>query len=107
MQVPVILGGAALLSLSIIGRVIALMAMLSVIGVDSDQAVIFAASDAAQADVIFTSVLKKVGHSLVLALQGTLDGTAVHLVPVFGPVLTAAPATAATTATQTSESTQS
>lgn len=46
------------------------------VGVDSDQAAIFAASDAAQADVIFTSVLKKVGHSLVLALQGTLDGTA-------------------------------
>ena len=46
------------------------------VGVDSDQAAIFAATDQAQADVIFTSVLKKVGHSLYLALQGTLDGTA-------------------------------
>ena len=46
------------------------------VGVDSDQATIFADSDQAQADVIFTSVLKKVGHSLYLALQGTLDGTA-------------------------------
>jgi len=46
------------------------------VGVDSDQATIFAASDTAQADVIFTSVLKKVGASLVIALKGTLDGTA-------------------------------
>ncbi|WP_395813422.1 BMP family protein [Devosia sp.] len=46
------------------------------VGVDSDQATIFAASDPAQADVIFTSVLKKVGASLVIALKGTLDGTA-------------------------------
>ena len=46
------------------------------VGVDSDQATIFADSDKAQADVIFTSVLKKVGHSLYLALQGTLDGSA-------------------------------
>ncbi len=46
------------------------------VGVDSDQATIFAASDPAQADVIFTSVEKKVGKSLYLALQGTLDGTA-------------------------------
>ena len=44
------------------------------VGVDSDQATIFAASDAAQADVIFTSVEKKVGESLYLALKGTVDG---------------------------------
>lgn len=46
------------------------------VGVDSDQAAIFADSDPAQADVIFTSVLKKVGHSLYLALEETLAGTA-------------------------------
>jgi basic membrane protein A len=46
------------------------------VGVDSDQATIFAATDQAQADVIFTSVEKKVGDSLFLALQQTLDGTA-------------------------------
>ena len=45
------------------------------IGVDSDQAAIFAASDPAQADVIFTSVEKKVGESLYLALKATVDGT--------------------------------
>lgn len=45
------------------------------VGVDSDQATIFAASDPAQADVIFTSVEKKVGESLFLALKGTIDGT--------------------------------
>ncbi|UJW84998.1 BMP family lipoprotein [Devosia sp. SL43] len=45
------------------------------VGVDSDQATIFAASDQAQADVIFTSVEKKVGESLFLALQGTIDGS--------------------------------
>lgn len=45
------------------------------IGVDSDQATIFAASDPAQADVIFTSVEKKVGESLYLALKGTIDGS--------------------------------
>jgi basic membrane protein A len=46
------------------------------VGVDSDQATIFAASgDQAQADVIFTSVEKKVGESLYLALKGTIDGT--------------------------------
>lgn len=45
------------------------------IGVDSDQATIFAASDQAQADVIFTSVEKKVGESLYLALKGTIDGS--------------------------------
>ncbi|MBC7737649.1 MAG: BMP family ABC transporter substrate-binding protein [Candidatus Saccharibacteria bacterium] len=45
------------------------------IGVDSDQASIFAASDPAQADVIMTSVEKKVGESLFLALKGTIDGT--------------------------------
>lgn len=46
------------------------------VGVDSDQAEIFAETDPAQADVIFTSVLKKVGDSLYTALQQTLDGTA-------------------------------
>lgn len=45
------------------------------VGVDSDQATIFAATDPAQADVIFTSVEKKVGESLFLALKGTIDGT--------------------------------
>ena len=45
------------------------------VGVDSDQATIFAATDQAQADVIFTSVEKKVGQSLFLALKGTIDGT--------------------------------
>lgn len=46
------------------------------VGVDSDQATIFAGSDPAQADVIFTSVLKKVGNSLHQALKATIDGTA-------------------------------
>lgn len=46
------------------------------VGVDSDQATIFAATDPAQADVIFTSVEKKVGESLYLALKATIDGTA-------------------------------
>jgi basic membrane protein A len=45
------------------------------VGVDSDQAAIFAATDPAQADVIFTSVEKKVGQSLFLALKGIIDGT--------------------------------
>lgn len=45
------------------------------VGVDSDQAAIFAATDPAQAEVIFTSVEKKVGQSLYLALKGTIDGT--------------------------------
>lgn len=45
------------------------------VGVDSDQAAIFATTDAAQADVIFTSVEKKVGRSLYLALKGTIEGT--------------------------------
>ncbi|MBN9315858.1 MAG: BMP family ABC transporter substrate-binding protein [Devosia sp.] len=45
------------------------------VGVDSDQAAIFAVTDPAQADVIFTSVEKKVGESLYLALKGTIDGT--------------------------------
>ena len=46
------------------------------VGVDSDQAEIFAPTDPAQADVIFTSVEKKVGESLYTALVQTLDGTA-------------------------------
>ena len=45
------------------------------VGVDSDQATIFAPTDPAQADVIFTSVEKKVGESLFLALKGTIEGT--------------------------------
>lgn len=48
------------------------------VGVDSDQAEIFAETDPAQADVIFTSVEKKVGDSLFLALQQTIDGTAAY-----------------------------
>ncbi len=46
------------------------------VGVDSDQALIFEASDPAQADVIFTSVEKKVGQSLYDTLKKTIDGTA-------------------------------
>lgn len=46
------------------------------VGVDSDQATIFAETDPAQADVIFTSVEKRVGESLFLALKDTIDGTA-------------------------------
>ena len=46
------------------------------VGVDSDQAMIFAPTDPAQADVIFTSVEKKVGDSLYTALEQTLDGSA-------------------------------
>lgn len=45
------------------------------IGVDSDQAVLFAETDPAQAEVIMTSVLKNVGQSLYLALEGTLNGS--------------------------------
>ena len=48
------------------------------VGVDSDQAEIFASTDPAQAAVIFTSVEKKVGQSLYLALKGTIDGTQVY-----------------------------
>jgi basic membrane protein A len=46
------------------------------VGVDSDQALIFAANDQAQADVILTSVEKKVGDSLVSVLEQTIAGTA-------------------------------
>lgn len=46
------------------------------VGVDSDQAEIFAPTDPAQADVIFTSVEKKVGESLYTALEQTIEGTA-------------------------------
>ncbi len=46
------------------------------VGVDSDQATIFAETDPEQAKVIFTSVLKEVGESLVTALSETIDGTA-------------------------------
>jgi basic membrane protein A len=45
------------------------------IGVDSDQAALFADTDPAQADVIMTSVLKNVGQSLFLAVEGTINGT--------------------------------
>lgn len=45
------------------------------VGVDSDQALIFAPTDPAQAEVIFTSVEKKVGQSLYLALKGIIDGS--------------------------------
>jgi basic membrane protein A len=45
------------------------------VGVDSDQAAIFAATDPDQANVIFTSVEKKVGQSLYLALKGIIDGS--------------------------------
>lgn len=48
------------------------------VGVDSDQAAIFEASDPAQADVIFTSVEKKVGQSLYDTLKKTIDGTATY-----------------------------
>jgi len=46
------------------------------VGVDSDQAAIFEATDPAQAKVIFTSVEKKIGNSLYTALQQTIDGKA-------------------------------
>lgn len=46
------------------------------IGVDSDQATIFEATDPAQAAAILTSVEKRVGDSLVLILKETVDGTA-------------------------------
>ncbi len=46
------------------------------VGVDSDQATIFAPTDPAQADVIFTSVEKKVGQSLYTALEQTIEGKA-------------------------------
>ena len=46
------------------------------VGVDSDQALIFKDSDPAQADVILTSVEKRVGASLYQVLKATIDGTA-------------------------------
>ncbi|RWL48439.1 BMP family ABC transporter substrate-binding protein [Mesorhizobium sp. M2E.F.Ca.ET.209.01.1.1] len=46
------------------------------VGVDSDQATIFAATDQAQADVIFTSVEKRIGRSLYIALKDTIEGKA-------------------------------
>lgn len=45
------------------------------VGVDSDQAAIFEPTDPAQAAVIFTSVEKKIGQSLLIALKGTIDGS--------------------------------
>ena len=53
-------------------------AKMLAVGVDSDQAMIFAPTDPAQAAVIFTSVEKKVGESLYLALKGTIDGSQVY-----------------------------
>lgn len=46
------------------------------VGVDSDQASIFEESDPAQAAVIMTSVEKRVGESLYLALEETIEGKA-------------------------------
>lgn len=46
------------------------------VGVDSDQATIFAPTDEAQAAAIFTSVEKKVGESLFTMLEATIEGTA-------------------------------
>jgi basic membrane protein A len=46
------------------------------IGVDSDQAAIFAPTDPDQAAVIFTSAEKRIGDSLYTALQQTIEGTA-------------------------------
>jgi len=46
------------------------------IGVDSDQALIFEPTDPAQAAVIFTSVEKRVGDSLVTVISQTIDGSA-------------------------------
>lgn len=46
------------------------------VGVDSDQASIFKESDPAQAAVIMTSVEKRVGESLYLALEETIEGKA-------------------------------
>ena len=48
------------------------------VGVDSDQALIFKDSDPAQAEVILTSVEKRVGESLYQVLQATIDGTAAY-----------------------------
>lgn len=46
------------------------------VGVDSDQALIFKDSDPAQAEVILTSVEKRVGESLYQQLKATIEGTA-------------------------------
>lgn len=46
------------------------------IGVDSDQAAIFATSDPAKADLITTSVLKRVDNSILRAIQMHVAGTA-------------------------------
>jgi basic membrane protein A len=45
------------------------------IGVDSDQYQLFKDSDPEKADLIVTSMLKNVDHSLFRAIKGTLDGT--------------------------------
>jgi len=45
------------------------------IGVDSDQYQLFKESDPQKADLIVTSMLKNVDHSLFRAIKGTLDGT--------------------------------
>lgn len=46
-----------------------------IIGVDSDQAMLFAGSDEAKANVILTSVLKQVGASLVRMAEMQMAGT--------------------------------
>lgn len=46
------------------------------IGVDSDQASLFAKTDPAQANVILTSVIKNVGQSLFVLLRDTIAGKA-------------------------------
>ena len=46
-----------------------------IIGVDSDQAMLFQGTDEAKANVILTSVLKEVGNSLVRMAQMEMEGT--------------------------------
>ncbi len=46
-----------------------------IIGVDSDQAMLFKGTDEAKANVILTSVLKEVGNSLVRMAQMEMEGT--------------------------------
>jgi basic membrane protein A len=48
---------------------------LYAIGVDSDQALLFAETDPVKADLIPTSMLKRIDNSLVRALRMHLDGT--------------------------------
>ena len=46
-----------------------------IIGVDSDQAMLFSGTDEAKANVILTSVLKEVGNSLVRMANMEMEGT--------------------------------